>query len=80
MDRKSGMLLASLVLSVLMTAGMAVMRTSQDTAPQGTRQLTQEQRLDTLDKLSPDSPVVHNMVAGERENQKALSDAQGEGR
>ena len=74
MERKTGILLASIVLSVLSLAGVAVMRLASGSGPGDAKQLTQEQRLNALDSLAPRSATVRNMVRGEKANEQAVKD------
>ena len=81
MERKTNMLLATIVLSILSLAGVAVTKLISGSGPSDTtKQLTQEQRLNALQNLTPQSSTVRNMVAGEKANEDAQKEAEGSGR
>lgn len=75
MEKKSIVTVAVIVLSVLLV-GVAIVRTSRDSVPQTTKQMTQEQRLDTLESVSKRTPSARNVVDTQEETQKALREVQ----
>ncbi len=76
MEKKSIVTVAVIVLTVVLLVGVAIVRTGRETKPQGTKQLTQEQRLDTLNNLPTRTPSARNVVDTQEETQKALKEVQ----
>ena len=71
MDKKSVVVVVVIVSAFFALAAVGVTRLVRDSAPRGEKQLTQQQRLKALEKLSPQSSTVRRMVEGERLNEEA---------
>ena len=71
MERRSGIVLAMIVLTILSLAGIGVSRLIGESGPGDSKQLTQEQRLNALESVTPQSPTVRAMVRAEKANEEA---------
>ena len=80
MERKSGIVLAMIVLTILSLAGIGVSRLIGESGPGDSKQLTQEQRLNALERAAPQSSTVRAMVRGEKANEEAARQVEESGR
>ena len=71
MERKSGIVLAMIVLTILSLAGIGVSRLIGESGPGDSKQLTQGQRLNALERAAPQSATVRAMVRAEKANEEA---------
>jgi Na+-transporting methylmalonyl-CoA/oxaloacetate decarboxylase gamma subunit len=74
MEKRSVVIVVLIVLAFFALAAVGVSRLIRESAPGEEKQLTQEQRLKALEKLSPESATVRRMVAGEKANEDAQKD------
>ncbi|MGC8861537.1 MAG: hypothetical protein ACP5R5_02040 [Armatimonadota bacterium] len=71
MEKRNAVWLSLMALCFFALAGVGISWLMQGSAVESKRQLTQEQRLDVLNKLSPNSDTVRRVVAGESAKKEA---------
>lgn len=80
MENKNKVVVVLILLAFVATATVAISKLVSNSGPGDTKQLTQEQRLKALEKLSPQSPTVRRMVAGEQANEEAQKELEQSGK
>ncbi len=74
LEKKSVVIVVVIVSSFFALAAVGVTRLIRESAPVNEKQLTQQQRLTTLEKLDPRSKAVRRMVAEEGANEETRKD------
>jgi len=79
-EKRSIVVVVVIVLAFFALAAVGVTRLIRESAPGDEKQLTQEQRLKALESLTPQSPTVRRMVAGEQANEEAQKELERSGK